>query len=142
MTAGVARPSVGTSERRTAMSAADNKQAAIAGYTAFSKGDVEGAMADLSEDIEWIVGGNNSVSGTYRGKHEVLGFWGKLAEKGFEVEPTDFVADGDKVVVLVSNTVAGETLRSVDVLDFDGGGKLARFETFGDWEVFDRVFST
>jgi ketosteroid isomerase-like protein len=135
-------PSVGVGERRTAMSAADNKQAAIAGYTAFSKGDVEAAMADLSEDIEWVVGGRNSVSGTYRGKHEVLGFWAKLAEQGFEVEPTEFVADGDKVVVLVGNTVAGETTRSADVLDFDGDGKLVRFETFGDWEVFDRVFST
>jgi hypothetical protein len=41
----------------------------------------------------------------YRGKQEVLGFWGKLAEKGFGVDPTDFIGDGDKVVVLVTNTV-------------------------------------
>jgi hypothetical protein len=76
----------------------------------------------------------------YRGKQEVLGFWGKLAEKGFGVDPTDFIGDGDKVVVLVTNTVEGQMTKGVDVLDFDDAGRLVRFESFGDWDVLDRAF--
>lgn len=123
------------------MSAADNKQAAIDGYAAFSKGDLDGAMAALSDDVQWVVPGDSSVSGTYRGKQEVLGFWMKLGEKKFEVMPSEFVADGNKVVALVSNRLEGETINGVDVLEFDDDGKLVRFETFGDSALMDRVFA-
>jgi ketosteroid isomerase-like protein len=123
------------------VSAADNKQAAIDGYAAFSKGDLDGAMVALSDDVQWVVPGDSSVSGTYRGKQEVLGFWMKLGEKKFEVMPSEFVADGNKVVALVSNRLEGETINGVDVLEFDDDGKLVRFETFGDSALMDRVFA-
>ncbi len=122
------------------MSAADNKQAAVDGYAAFGRADVEAAMKQIAEDVEWVVAGDNSVSGTYRGKDEVLGFWMKLAEKGFQNTPNEFIADGDKVVVLVTNTIAGETASSVDVLSYDSDGNLARFETFGETGLIDRAF--
>jgi len=122
------------------MSAADNKQAAVDGYAAFGRADVESAMKQISDEIEWVVAGDNSVSGTYRGKDEVLGFWMKLAEKGFQNTPREFIADGDKVVVLVTNALNGESVDSVDVLSYDGDGNLARFEAFGETAMLDRAF--
>ena len=123
------------------MSAEDNKQAAKDGYDAFGRGDVEGATANISDSIEWVVGGDNAVTGTYRGKEEVVGFWGKLAEKGFQTRPTEFLADGDKVAVLTADSAGGEEVRAVDVLTYDDSGQLVRFETFGGEQLLDRVFA-
>ncbi len=122
------------------MSAEENKQAARDGYEAFGRGDAEGAMADISDSIEWVVGGDSAVSGTYHGKEEVGKFWAQLAEKGFENSATEFLADGDKVAVITTGSAGGEEARTVDVLEYDGDGKLIRFESFGGENVFDRVF--
>ena len=122
------------------MEATVNKQAAINGYEAFSAMDPEGAMKDISDSIEWVVTGNSSVSGTYRGKEEVGGFWMKLLEKGFTTNPMEFIAEGDKVVVLSEVELSGEKARSADVLTYDAGGKLIRFESIGGEELLDRAF--
>lgn len=122
------------------MTAESNKQVAIDGYAAFSALDADAAMKDLSDSVEWIANGDSAVSGTYKGKDEVGGFWMKLLEKGFTTTPKEFIAEGDKVVVLCDVSVAGETTSSVDVLDFDADGKLARFETFGGEELINRAF--
>ena len=123
------------------MEATVNKQAAINGYEAFSAMDPEAAMKDISDSIEWIVGGDSSVSGTYRGKEQVGEFWMKLVEKGFRTNPTEFVAEGDRVVVISEIELAGEQVRSVDLLSYDPDGKLIRFESIGGEELLDRVFS-
>lgn len=122
------------------MEATVNKQAAVNGYAAFAAMDPEGAMKDISDAIEWVVGGDNSVTGTYRGKDEVGAFWMKLVEKGFSTTPTEFIAEGNKVVVLCDVQIAGEQGRSVDVLDYDADGKLIRFETFGEEELINSQF--
>lgn len=122
------------------MSAEQNKQSAREGYEAFGRGDVEGAMANISDSIEWVVGGDSAVTGTYSGKDEVLQFWGKIAEQGFQTEPSEFIAEGDKVVVLSTDRVGGQEARTVDVLDYDGSGQLVRFETFGGDALLDQAF--
>ncbi|MDQ3157127.1 MAG: nuclear transport factor 2 family protein [Actinomycetota bacterium] len=123
------------------MSTESNKQAAKDGYEAFGKGDIEAAMAQISDSIEWVVGGDNSVTGTYRGKEELAGFWWKLAEKSFQVEPTEFLADGDKVAVLSKDSVGDAEVNTVDVLSYDGDGQLIRFETFGGEALLNEVFA-
>jgi ketosteroid isomerase-like protein len=122
------------------MEATVNKQAAINGYEAFGAMDPEGAMKDMSDSIEWIVAGDSSVSGTYRGKEDIGTFWMKLVEKGFRTTPTEFIADGDKVVVLTEIELDGETTRSLDLLSFDPDGKLIRFESFGEEAMLNRAF--
>jgi len=122
------------------MEATVNKQAAINGYDAFSAMDPEGAMKDMSDSIEWVVAGDSSVSGTYRGKEDVGAFWMKLVEKGFTTAPVEFIADGDKVAVLTEIELDGEKFRSMDLLSFDPGGKLVRFESFGEEAVLNRAF--
>jgi uncharacterized protein len=122
------------------MEATVNKQAAINGYEAFGAADPEGAMKDISDAIEWVVGGDNAITGTYRGKDEVGQLWMKFLEKGFTTTPKEFVAEGDKVFVLCDDQLAGEQVESVDLLSYDDAGKLIRFQTFGGEAVLDRAF--
>jgi uncharacterized protein len=122
------------------MEATINKQAAVNGYAAFGAMDPEAAMKDISDSIEWVVGGDSALTGTYRGKEEVGGFWMKLVEKGFRNHPTELIAEGDKVIVLCEVEISGQATRSVDVLDYNREGQLIRFESFGGEELLNRAF--
>ncbi|HEY3552268.1 MAG TPA: hypothetical protein VGK66_01145, partial [Solirubrobacterales bacterium] len=72
---------------------------------------------------------------------EIGGLWAKLAEKGLKTEPHDFIADGDKVVVLTSAGMDGESAEAADVLTFNDEGKLIGFEQIGDPAIGNRVFA-
>jgi hypothetical protein len=123
------------------MSAEQNKQAAQDAYAAFGNGDAEGAMRNIDDSIEWTVRGDNALTGTYNNKQAVGELWGKFMSKEFSSNPHDFVAEGDKVVVLTSVQLEGETVESADVLTYNGDGKLVAFETLGDATVANRVFA-
>ena len=123
------------------MGAQENKQSAQDAYAAFSSGDAEGAMRNIDDSIEWTVRGDNALSGTYNGKQEVGELWGKFMAKDFRTEPHDFVAEGDKVVVLTTVQLEGETVESADVLTYNGDGKLVAFDTLADATVPNRVFA-
>lgn len=123
------------------MSADDNRSTAEAAYRAFSEGDAAGAMENMDDSVAWEVRGDNSLTGTHRGKEEVAVLWAKLGEKGVKTEPHDFVADGDKVVVLTTVTLDGESGEVADVLTYNGDGKLIEFVQIGDPAVGNRVFA-
>ena len=123
------------------MSAQENKQQAEAAYKAFSEGDAVGAMANMDDGVVWTVGGDNSLTGTYQGKGEIGELWTKFAEKGVKTEPHDFIADGDKVVVLTAAGLDGESAEAADVLTFNQEGKLIAFEQVGDPAIANRVFA-
>jgi uncharacterized protein len=123
------------------MSAEENKQQAEAAYKAFNEGDAAGAMANMDDGAVWTVGGDNSLTGTYKGKEEIGGLWAKFAEKGLKTEPHDFIADGDKVVVLTTAGMDGESGEAADVLTFNHEGKLIAFEQIGDPAIGNRVFA-
>ena len=122
------------------MGAQENKQAAQDAYAAFSSGDAEGAMRNIDDSIEWTVRGDNALTGTYNGKQAVGELWGKFMSKDFSTEPHDFVAEGDKVVVLTTVHLDGETVESADVLTYNGDGKLVAFDTLADETAPNRVF--
>lgn len=123
------------------MGAQENKQTAKAAYAAFSNGDAEGAMREIDDSIEWTVRGENALTGTHRGKQAVGELWGKFLGGGLSTAPHDFIADGDKVVVLTTVKLAGETNESADVLTYNGNGKLVAFDTLGDPTLANRVFA-
>ncbi len=123
------------------MGAEENKQATEAAYRAFSAGDAEGAMSNMDDSIVWTARGDNALSGTYTGKQEVGELWGQLASKQFSTAPHDFVADGDKVVVLTTVTLEGESWEDADVLSFNGEGRVVAFDALGDPAVSNRVFA-
>ena len=119
----------------------ENKQAAQDAYAAFSSGDAEGAMRNIDDSIEWTVRGDNALTGTYNGKQAVGELWGKFMSKDFRTEPHDFVAEGDKVIVLTTIHLEGEEVEDADVLTYNADGKLVAFETLADATVPNRVFA-
>ena len=123
------------------MSAQQNKQAAQDAYEAFGKGDAEGAMQNIDDSIQWTVRGDNALTGTYNDKAAIGELWREFMSKDFSSTPHDFVAEGDKVIVLTSVKLEGETVESADVLTYNGDGKLVAFETLGDATVANRVFA-
>jgi uncharacterized protein len=123
------------------MSAQENKQAAQDAYAAFGNGDTEGAMRDIDDSIEWTVRGDNALTGTYNDKQAVGKLWTEFMTKDFRSSPHDFVAEGDKVVVLTTVRLEGESIESADVLTYNDDSKLIAFETLGDATVANRVFA-
>jgi uncharacterized protein len=123
------------------MGAQENKQTAQAAYAAFSSGDAEGAMRNIDDTIEWTVRGENALTGAYKGKQAVGELWGQFLSKGFRTAPHDFIADGDKVIVLTTAHLDGVAVENADVLTYNGNGKLVAFDTLGDDTVPNRVFA-
>jgi uncharacterized protein len=122
------------------MGAQENKQASENAYRAFSSGDAEGAMQNIDDSVEWTVRGDNALTGTYRGKQAVGELWGKFLSKNFSTKPHDFVADGDKVVILTTVTLDGETDESADVSTYNADGKIVAFDTLADASIINRAF--
>lgn len=122
------------------MSAQANKETAEAAYRAFAEGDAAAAMKDMSDGVAWTAGGDSALTGTYNGKEEIAGLWAKLGEKGLKTEPHDFIADGNKVVVLTTVTLDGQTQEAADVLTYDEEGKLIAFEQVGDPAVVNSLY--
>jgi len=118
------------------MSAQANKESAEAAYRAFAAG----AMEKMDDGVVWTARGDSSLSGTYKGKEEIVSLWARLAEKGLKSEPHDFIAEGDKVVVLTTVTLDGEADEAADVLTYDGEGKLIAFDQLGDPAVVNRLY--
>ncbi len=124
------------------MSADENTRLAQSAYEAFGRGDMPALAEVMADDIEWVNPGDpneDPMAGTYRGKDDVLGWFGKLAEQlDFSTfEPRDFIAQGDKVVSIVyAEATVRSTGRSVvqdqaHVWTFRDG-KLARFQIYLD----------
>jgi ketosteroid isomerase-like protein len=123
------------------MGAQENKATAEAAYRAFAAGDAAAAMENMDDSVTWTARGNNALTGTYNGKQEVGELWAGLAGKEFSTAPHDFIADGDKVVVLTTVTLEGESTEDADILTYNADGKLIAFDSLGDPTVADRVFA-
>jgi len=123
------------------MSTSQNVETCKKGYAAFAAGDVETVLSYYDDDVEWVVPGNSTVSGTYRGKAEVTELFAKVAEQSFTTTPSRFLADDDVVVVLTQVTAGGESAPQADVVTFRDG-KIVKAQGFGDTAMAERVFGT
>jgi ketosteroid isomerase-like protein len=121
------------------MSAEANIESAKKAYAAFTAGNGVAAMANLSDDIEWIVSGESALSGTYRGKAQVSQLWASIAEKSFKTSPQRFLADDDTVVVLSNISVQGEPAEQADVLTYRDG-KVVQFRSMSDTAMQERIY--
>ena len=107
------------------------------GYECFGKGDMEGLMSLIHDDIEWTFPGKEGVhplSGVHKGKEnyekalsKIPGIW-----SNFHVKPDWMISEGNKVFVKVDasadgmeNTIFGHYHEVQD-------GKLIKFITFDD----------
>ena len=108
-------------------------------YAAFAEGDLDTVLSTFDDNVEFVVPGNSTISGTYRGKAEVTNFFAKLAEKSFTTTPSRFLADEDVVVVLGQITAGGESAPVADVSTFRGR-KIVQLQAFSDTAMFERVY--
>ncbi len=73
-------------------------------YSNFKNGDIAALLNLLSEDIQWQIPDIENVpfAGKRQGRKEVAGFFSSLAEvqEAINFEPQEFIAQGDKVVIL------------------------------------------
>ena len=120
---------------------ASNVEISKKGFAAFGEGDIEAVLSDYDDDVEFVVPGNSAVSGTYRGKAGVTELLTKVAEKGFALTPSRFIADDDVLVVLSEVTAGGESAFEADVFTFRDG-KIVKAQNVGDTALFERVFGT
>ena len=110
-------------------------------YAAFGRGDLEALLASLDPQVSWRTPGfpDLPTGGLRRGVAEVRDFFGLLLNT-FDIQdfqPVDFLANGDKVVVLGTSREGPKgsgrfvDFRWVHVFTFRNG-KIAEFEEPAD----------
>ena len=119
-------------------------------YEAFGRGDIEGILNKLADDVEWLSSPESKTiptGGTFRGRAGVANFFQKVADN-IEFEafmPERYIEQGDTVVTLGSYSGRSKTLkkkfRSPWAMVFTfRGGKLAKFEEHLDTEAVASAF--
>ena len=116
-----------------------NIEIARKGYAAFNKQDVETVMSVITEDAVWHGGTRGPIAGDYKGKAQILEFFGKfgqLTEGSYKAEIHDILANDEHTVVLGTSTITrnGKTRedRFTDVIHPDKDGRLKEF-----WRFFE-----
>jgi ketosteroid isomerase-like protein len=84
------------------MSTEKNVQTVKDFFAAIGRGDKEGLLARVAEDIEWIIPGEDwPLAGTHRGHAGLTSLLQKVSEAvETSTEPREFVAQGDRVLVV------------------------------------------
>lgn len=90
------------------MGVAENKQIVQAFYEAGNRGDFDACFDLISDDITWTNIGSTNLSGTYRGKAELMEkllgpLFGQL-KAGISSSIDNIFGDGDYVIALTSGT--------------------------------------
>lgn len=126
-----------------------NKDLVRSGYEKFSSGDVPGLMNLFSDDIDWSTPHleNAPFGGRLLGLKAVGEFFQKLGdtEDFAYFEPTEFVAQGDRVVVLgrckatVKPTGRNYEMDWVHVFTVHEG-KVTNFAEFFDSALVNKAF--
>lgn len=118
------------------------------GYEAFAKGDLATLGEVFADDIVWHGGGNNALSGDYKGREEVFAMFGKVAqmtEGTFALELHDVLANDEHGVALVTATGrrgdAAYTGRQAHVFHLRDG-KVTEFWGFPEDQItMDKLFA-
>ena len=117
-------------------------------YVAFSRGDLQGAIATFAADIFWHVPGRGPLARDYRGHAEVLDFFGRfmtLSNGTFRMRVDDVLAQGDRVVVLCTASAqrGGRHWSSpeVHVWTMKDGKATVFWEYQGDQQAEDEFWS-
>jgi ketosteroid isomerase-like protein len=119
------------------------------GYKLFAQGDIPGVLNLMSPDVVWETPTVENVpfSGSFKGPDGVGKFFGALAGAVdiLKFEPREFIAQGNKVVVLGESRsrVKGQNEefddRWADVLTVENG-KVTRYERYGNTAQQERAF--
>jgi hypothetical protein len=132
------------------MSVEENRRVVQSVFEAFGRGDVPALLALIDEGAEWVAPGPSAVPyfGERRGREGAAEFFKQLGtEVEFEsFEPGDFVAEGERVVVLGHER--GRVRRTGKTFDNDWalvftvrGGKVAAFRVYENTAAIAEAFS-
>jgi ketosteroid isomerase-like protein len=131
------------------MDAQQNKQLVQEAYRMFQRGDIPGILDRCTDDAEWTSPESEYVpfAGSFHGKQGIAEFFSKLdgSTQAIRFEPREFLAEGDKVVVLGHATwhvkPTGRELDTPWVHVFTlRDGKVARFEAHSNTAAANRAF--
>lgn len=122
------------------MSIQDSKRIATDTWLAFAKGDVESVLANVSDEVSWLVPGTlKGVSGMMKGKPAVREFVvgvSRIFPAGLQSEIRRTYADGDTVIIELTNR--GKLINGGDyendhcfVFELEGG-KVRRVREYAD----------
>jgi uncharacterized protein len=115
-------------------------------FAAIGRGDREGLLALVAEDIEWIIPGKDwPLAGTHRG-HAGLTDLLETASKSIETstEPREFVAQGERVLVVgfargkikaTNKTFEDDWIFAITVRD----GRLTNIREYVDTQALARA---
>lgn len=133
------------------MSEADNIKTVQEAYAAFGRGDVQGILDRLDDNIVWIgvygAGAQVPQSGERRGKAAVAEFFKQVAANvNFtKFEPREFIATGDKVVTLghyAGTTTIGKSIDAEFAMVFTlKNGKTTHFMEFTDSAAVNAAYT-
>jgi ketosteroid isomerase-like protein len=110
-------------------------------FGAFGRGDLQRVLNLLTDDVEWRLAGPTQVTyaGIHRGRQTVADFFKLIGQTTeFEqFEPQEYIAQGDKVVVLGHERQRVKTTGEVGENDWAmvftvRDGKIARFRNYED----------
>lgn len=118
-------------------------------YEAFAKGDVDTVLAGFSDDIEWIEPESSPYGGQHHGPQDVAeNVFGPVTSdfEDFDVTPEQILADGDLVVVLLTQT--GTAKETGNVLKMPAAhvwkiadGKATHFQLLGDTSMMSKALA-
>ena len=117
------------------MSEHPNVEQARRGYDAFAKGDLTTLSELIADDAVWHVKGVGPLDGDYRGRDQIFGFFGRLAEETggtFRLDVHDILANDDHTVTLatLSASRGGKSVEtSVVNVSHNRGGQITEFWT-------------
>ena len=127
----------------------NNTETVKKAYELFGAGDIDGLLSLNSDDISWTIPTIENVpfTGSRTGKPAVAEFFKLLAdaEEFTHFAPTEFIADGDRVVALGSakgrvkstgNQFATDWVHIFTVKD----GKITNFLEFFDSAAMTRAY--
>jgi ketosteroid isomerase-like protein len=128
------------------MGVKENVQVVKDFFAAIGRGDREGLLARVAEDIEWIIPGEDwPLAGTHRGRAGLAHIL-ETASKTMETstEPREFVAQGDRVFVVgfakgkvkaTNKTFEDDWIFAITLRD----GKLTNIREYVDTQALARA---
>ncbi len=122
------------------MTAEQNKELVTAAWRAFIRGDLNAALANMSDEVSWLVPGNlPNVSGLKKGKQavtEFLGGVGRAFPEGLQSEIRRTYCDADTVILELTNrgkSANGKLYENEYCFVFElEGGKIRRIREYVD----------
>ena len=130
------------------MGATENKQLIETMFAELSRGNGEGYLERLADDVQFTIIGTTKFSSTFNGKQDVVNrlltpLMAEL-ESGIQVIPDHIVAEGDTVVVQahgISKTKTGKSYNNTYCQVFRvAGGKVKKITEYLDTELVTAVF--